>query len=283
MRLRPPDDIERDGDPLRARYVRLLTHAATAGEPPHSTPLDGALALCDALAGRDLRPAQVPHSQRLADAGGHSRPFHAGLVAHALGLADRLRPGSFDAPALLDAHRARVWRDTLTYGTHAMLHAGRRSRASEASEIMADVWDELATITLGGSSPATTLGRVIEAQDPRGPYFTFDGKAGDNPEPWWYAELVVLHAVATYAVVSGNEAAADSARLAAAFHHAETQPDHATSQPWALHAFLSDANSLPTADLLLLAATAQQPASLGVVPRVLLADAAVCLSAYRSA
>ena len=282
MRLRPPDEIERDGDPLRARYVRLLTHAATSGEPSTKSPLHGALALCDALANRDLRPAEVPRSQRLSDAGGHSRPFHAGLVAHAIGLAGRLRPGAIDAPALLDAHRARVWRDTLTYGSHALLRAGRRPKASQAASVLADVWDELATISLGGDPTATTLRRVVDAQDPAGPYFSFDGPAGDNPEPWWYAELVVLHAVATHAAISGNAAAADSARRAAAFHHAATQPDHATSQPWALHAFLADTNSLPTADLLLLSATAQQPSSLGVVPRVLLADAAVWLSAYPS-
>lgn len=120
--------------------------------------------------------------------------------------------------------------------------------------------------------------RLRERQQPSGAFFRFDGNAGENPEPWWYHELVLLHAITSYAGMTGDPAATEAVRKAATFHHAETQPDHATSQPWAVHAFLSDPEFVPTADLLLLAATMQQPSALGAVPRILLADAAVWLS-----
>ena len=122
------------------------------------------------------------------------------------------------------------------------------------------------------------LAMLINRQQADGAFLQFDGSAGDNPEPYWFQELVLLHAVATYAAMSADPAAWSAVRRAAAFHHAETQPDHATSQPWALHAFLSDPEFLPTADLMLLAAGVNQPDGLGAVPRILLADAAVCLS-----
>ena len=274
--LRPPEEL----DPLTGRYAKLLTGLATAGGA-ESGPMSAALALCDALAGRPIRRVKLPRAAaECRDGGGHARPFYAGLVAYAVGLAARLRPpGEVDLPPLLDDHRARVWRDTLTYGSHAMLKAGRQPTAAEAGSVTADLWDELAGLALGDAGDLTTLPRVVAAQDDCGAFFRFDGDLGDNPEPWWYHELVALHAVASYAATTGDAAAAGAARRSAAFHHAETQPDHATGQPWAVHAFLRDPDAAPTADLLLLAATTGQPSSLGIVPRVLLADAAVWLLA----
>ena len=264
LRLRSADDAAQD-DPARGRYAKFLLAASTAG--PAGTPL------CDALAGRDpVAPAALDG----VDGGGHRRPFYPGLLAHTAGLAARLRPGTLDLPELRDAHRARVWRDTNTYGSHAMLCAGVRPTAADAGLVAADVWDELALVTLGGDR-AETIERVVARQDDRGTFFAFDADAGDNPEPWWYHEFVVLHAVATFAAATGDAAAARAAGRSAAFHHAETQPDHATSQPWALHAFLADPETLPTADLMLLSAGVNQPGGLGTIPRLLLADAAVWL------
>ena len=117
-----------------------------------------------------------------------------------------------------------------------------------------------------------------QAATTTGAFFHFDGNAGDNPEPWWYHELVLLHAITSYAMLTGDAQALEAAKRAVLFHHRETQPDHATSQPWAIHAFLMDPETIPTADLLLLAAGVNQPGGLGAVSRILLADAAVCLS-----
>ena len=60
----------------------------------------------------------------------------------------------------------------------------------------------------------------------------------DNPETNWYHELVTLHAAASYAVQAEDRAVAGSVVRATAYHAANTQPDHATNQPWALFAFI---------------------------------------------
>ena len=49
---------------------------------------------------------------------------------------------------------------------------------------------------------------------------------------------------------------------AAHFHLAETQPDHATNQPWALFAFLWHPDTVPLADAMLHTATAHASGTL---------------------
>ncbi len=139
-------------------------------------------------------------------------------------------------------------------------------------------FDNLASRVVSSTSAAPTMSRLIAHQSSRGTFFNFDPTSGDNPEPWWYHELVATHAVTSFAHLTGDASAAQAAERAAAFHHAETQADHASGQPWAVHAFLATTETIPTAELLLLAATgAGQSAHPGVVSRLILADAAVWL------
>lgn len=288
LRLRTPEEIETT-DPLRARYVRLLIHAATTGEPAEASPMDAGLALCDALAGRPLRAFAVPEAP--IDSGGHRRSFYRSLALYAQVLAavviarGRIKPSPLRTALwpIANAIQAIIPDCTDFVVEFAGEDAVPAARADDACRwawtTVAESACELALhgdLWTGKLRRGNALSLLTAAQRPGGAFF--DATDLDNPEPWWYAELVTLHAVQTYAAFSGDKVAAETARRAAAFHHAETQPDHATSQPWAVHAFLSDPEFVPTADLLLLAATTQQPSALGVVPRLLLADAAVWLS-----
>ena len=269
---------------MRGRYVRLLLHAATAGEPERPSPMDAGLVLCDVLAGRPMR--ELPEGGDYRDSGGHGRPFYSGLVAYAVVSAVQLAFGASGDQDVAD------YLPYLAAG-HPPLGAPRPLRRPEvlewppavgiaadaAADVAADLWDALATWRSQSLTGETVrvpeiLAHVVAAQRPDGAYFRFD--AGDNPEPWWYHELVALHAVTSFELLSGGRMRLPGARHAAAFHHAETQPDHATGQPWAVHAFLLDLDTTPTADLLLLAAGVNGAGGLSAVSRILLADAAVC-------
>ena len=267
---------------MRGRYVKLMLHAATAGEPETPSAMDAGLVLCDVLAGRPMRVSQRGDGR---DGGGQGRAFYPGLIDHARGLAACLAPDGDEAAAemRLDDHRARVWAETTNYGYRVALRAGKQPVADDGAMLAADVWDELAANVLRRAtgrpaSASDVLDKLVAAQDGRGAFLRFDGNAGDNPEPWWYHELVLLHAVTSHALLTGDAAALEGAKRAAAFHHAETQPDHATGQPWAVHTFLLDLETTPTADMLLLAAGVNGAGGLSAVSRILLADAAICLS-----
>lgn len=132
-----------------------------------------------------------------------------------------------------------------------------------------DAWTDLAS---------DTFGRLVRGQQPAGPFLA--ASASDNPETYWYHELLILHAVASYAVQSEDRGAAAAVSRATAFHLAELQPDHATNQPWALFAFIWNPQTLPVADALLHAAdiqSGQEPPGLSLI---LLADALYCLQLF---
>jgi hypothetical protein len=179
------------------------------------------------------------------------RPFYAPLGRHARLTADQIRTGGVPREAVGEPHLP------------AQLSAGL------AEAVCSAAWDALAH--------GRSLHPLAAKIRPTGAFLTFDGNAGDNPEPWWYAELVLLHAVTTQALRTGDPTLLDACRRSSAFHHAETQPDHATSEPLALHAFALQAETVPTADLMLLATGVNEPGELGLIPRLMLADAAVGL------
>ena len=244
LRLRDPDEL----DPTRARYVKMMIHAATTGRPLRPSPMDAGLVLCDVLAGREVRWGEQPPT----DAGTRLPGLYRMLLRYAAGLAARLPGEATTTPRIPD-------------------DAGPAGDAVNA-------WRELAAYVVSPSAPVPTLQRLAEA--PRGPGPLLPGLSGTiHPEVDWMHEITLLHALTSFALLRGDADARAAVAAAARFHHAETQPDHATSQPWAIHAFLLDLDTLPTADLMLLAANINQPKGLDAVSRILLADAAVCLLA----
>jgi hypothetical protein len=141
-----------------------------------------------------------------------------------------------------------------------------------------DAWTDLAS---------DTFGRLTRGQrDGGGAFFTTT--AGDSPEVAWYHELALLHAASSYAVQAEDRTAAAAVARATDFHQRETQPDHASSQPWGLFAFIWNTQTRPLAEQMLHAATVQRAgagAGAGAgdddgVALILLADALYCLRLF---
>ncbi|HEV7301664.1 MAG TPA: hypothetical protein VGN72_20040 [Tepidisphaeraceae bacterium] len=118
---------------------------------------------------------------------------------------------------------------------------------------------------------------LISNQQPAGHFL--NPSANDNLESWWYAELVLLHAVGTYAAETDAPAAYRAAERAAVYHLNETQPDHATNEPWAIFPFLLLSETRSLADQLLHNANMMPPDGVALL---LLADALYCLRKFTS-
>jgi hypothetical protein len=141
---------------------------------------------------------------------------------------------------------------------------------SAAGEIFhRDAWTDLASDTFGRLARSQTVGGAF-----------LSGTAADNPEPLWYHELVILHAAASYAVQAEDRPLSDAVQRATLYHQNETQPDHASSQPWGLFAFIWNAATRGVADQLLHASQIQQSSGLDGVSLILLADALYCLELF---
>jgi hypothetical protein len=133
-----------------------------------------------------------------------------------------------------------------------------------------DVWIDLAS---------DTFGRLARAQQPSGAFLAAGGSA--NPELTWYHELCILHAVAGYAVRAEDRNAARAVARSTEFHQNETQPDHATAQPWGLFAFMWNPATRPLADQLLHTATLNRAGEArDGVSLILLADALYSLRLF---
>jgi hypothetical protein len=135
--------------------------------------------------------------------------------------------------------------------------------------LVRDAWTDLAS---------DTLGRLTRGQTAEGT-FLVPGPA-DNPETGWYHELVLLHAAAAYAVQAEDRAVAAAVARATEHHLRETQPDHATAQPWSLFAFIWNERTRPLADQLLHTMSVNRPAGPDGVSLILLADALYCLRLF---
>jgi hypothetical protein len=135
-----------------------------------------------------------------------------------------------------------------------------------------DAWTDLASDIFG------KLVRSQQSNDPPGQFLR--ASAEDNPDSHGYHELVLLHAAASYAVQAEDRTAASAVAKATDFHLRETQPDHATSQPWGLFAFVWNERTRPVADQLLHAAAVNRPAGADGVSLILLADALYCLRLF---
>jgi hypothetical protein len=225
------------------------------------------------------------------DSTGHHRPVYRGLLVYSWLQAYQLL---YETPPREEFGRweegLRRWCDLLEaeLTENALpagaIPAGRGASATEAAWtalalhvagkiFLREAWTDLA---------ADTFGKLTRAQAPSGAFLT--AAVSDNPETHWYHELVILHAAASYAVRAEDRTVASAVARNTVFHLNETQPDHATTQPWALFAFASDQETQILAhDLLhnasVLAQQQQQQSSSGV-SLILLADALYCLNLF---
>jgi hypothetical protein len=116
---------------------------------------------------------------------------------------------------------------------------------------------------------------LADRQQPTGQFLPQDPYA--SPDLHWFDELVLLHAMASH--VSASQPAPLNSQPRAAllaavrFHTNETQPDHATTHPWGLHAFALTEDGHQTATLLLHATQSQNAGRLDPISQLLIADA----------
>ena len=148
--------------------------------------------------------------------------------------------------------------------------------AAEGSAVADAVWLAYVHFVAGEPAAAPWLTRMTAALSPVALRFSID----DNPEPWWQNEMLILHALHSFALLRGESALLDQTLAAADFHLREIQPDHATNEPWAVHAYASHADGAMTAETLWHAAYIQHGGWPGPVARLIASDAAFTLAAH---
>lgn len=237
--------IERYLNLIEGTLRAALRSRAGTHEPEGTVSMHRGLAFAEAvLAGTAVSPGSaLPSGPKVIDGAGHSRSMYPGLLAYALGASS-----AFSSSLL----------------------ARRVLPAADARDIVGELWH-----CLTSPNAREVVIHFASLQRPTGEWFSRTDS--DNPEPLWYHELVALHAVtsaqARIAGLDVRHAIDRSARYIAA----EVQPDHASSQPWALHALLTVPDGVYLADMMLHAAGVQQPSTMDAVSLILLADALDCL------
>jgi len=229
----------------------------------------------------------VPPEWTVVDARGHRRPVYRPLLVYGWLQAFRHWYEVLPRADFVRWDEAlRAWCDLLEaeLGSHRL--SDTSTNAAEGYAVTESVWSALALFTAGRlfvrdawtDLASDTFGRLTRGQTPLGTFLT--PGASDNPETWWYHELVLLHAAASYAVQAEDRTVASAVARATDFHVRETQPDHATSQPWGLFAFAWNERTRPVADQLLHAAAVNRPGGVDGVSLILLADALYCLRLF---
>ncbi len=235
----------------------------------------------------ELASSERLASLRIVDCAGHQRSAYRGLLVYCWLQAYRLAYESLARAQFGRWEEAlRTWSDLLEAELTQIdwpagpLPAIRGDDASEAAwaalalhvagkAFIRDAWIDLAS---------DTFGRLARAQQPQGP-FLLSG-ASDSPDAGAFHELVLLHAAASYAVQAEDRTIAAAVARATEYHQRETQPDHATAQPWALFAFIWNAQTRPLAEQILHASEVQHPEAQDGVTFMLLADALYCLRLF---
>lgn len=223
----------------------------------------------------------------VVDRNGHHRPLYRPLLVYAWLQSFRL---AYETLPRLDFSRweeaLRAWCDLLEADLTAMRWPDGEVPAARGDLVTEAAWTALSLSAAGKvfvrdawtDLASDAVGRLARAQRPAGNFLTPAGS--DNPETLWYHELALLHAAASYAVQAEDRTVAAAVARATAYHLNETQPDHATPQPWALFAYIWNPDTRPLADQVLHAANVQHPSGARGISLILLADALYCLRLF---
>lgn len=148
--------------------------------------------------------------------------------------------------------------------------------AADGEAVVTRVWQAVNRLfERNGAAADPIVDHLVAAQLPSGSLL--QATAADSPDLHWYHELILLHALGVYAVHTARADVWSVVARSAAFHLEETQPDHATSEPWGLFAFLCFAETIPLADQLLHTLQTQQREAVGPITWMLLGDTLYCL------
>lgn len=229
------------------RLLQDIPPFAIAGEEAGTVQVERAVGFVTSVlggrAGVEL-PAKLP--ARVVDERGHRRAVYPGLL---VSCALASRPPAERAPL-----RPWVaWLETLPGGpAHVAWTAVARDLAGDVTFPLPD---------------------VISA--PR-----LEQSAGVHPEAFWYDQLVILHAAAAIACWRRDETLLERVRETASHVQDEIQPDHATTDPWALNAMLLAPETYPLADQMLHSVMMQT--NRGTLSLILLGHCLYCLKQLNS-
>jgi hypothetical protein len=221
----------------------------------------------------------------IVDRLGHHRPIYRPLLVYAWLSAFSLRYEDLPRAEFGRWEEAlRAWCDLLEAELgdigwdRTSAWAARGSSASEAAWIavalqragkvyVRDVWIDLAS---------DLFGKLVKSQQPSGAFL--ETTAADSPEARWFDELAILHATAAYAALAEDRTVAAAVKKNTEFHLRETQPDHATTQPFGLFAFIWNQETRSLADAMLNHVSMKSDPD--GVTQILLADAMQCLRLF---
>jgi hypothetical protein len=262
-------------DAIRATINQCLAkRIARDIETADRVSLESGLTFARAITGAAPVWHQAPPAPaRVVDGAGHCRPIYRSLVVYAWMRTIELETAPRTSTDRDWTKQLLPWCELI----EKELSAKRGHRPAEAG------WNALAL-----SVAATPLGRadwlplsanifrgLAQAQQPDGALL--QPSSAINPETRWYDELVLLHALGSYAAQSRDAAIERAVERATEFHLRETQPDHATQQPWAIYAFLSNPQTRIQAEQILHTAALQDSRNLDAISLILLADTLWCL------
>jgi hypothetical protein len=218
----------------------------------------------------------VPPPAKVVDGLGHSRPIYRALLVYAWLRATELGGWMTERAAnkFHEGHLPR-WCELIERG--ATLADGPVKGVETLNALTLYVAGKQLKNAAWQSHAASAFERLPGQQQSNGSLLP--PMAGSSPEARWYDELVLLHAMCTYSVQTGDPVCASAVRRAAEYHLMETQPDHATQQPWAIFAFLSTPTTAIGAEQILQGCVMQNAKRLDAVSLILLADALWCISA----
>lgn len=287
------------------RYASLIEPMTGVGSPPFTPASEAATAvqvergsLLSLVVDRappderverliELTRAGGLHRVAVIDAAGHHRPLYRPVLVYAFIQSFRivyelLPPSEFGRWE----EATRAWADLLEAELGEVVWDETFMLAARGANVADVAWTGLALHIAGKAFvrdawvdlASDVFGKLARAQQPSGAFLL--AGASDNPETHWYHELAVLHAAASYAVQAEDRMLATAVRRATDFHLGETQPDHATAQPFALFAFIWNPATHPFADQLLHAVQTIRPAPGPDVASILLADALYCLRLF---
>ncbi len=231
-----------------------------------------------------LASRPVPGANEVLDRLGHRRPAYRGLLVYSwLRAIDLLN--DFQAEAAHD-----VWKPAIQSGCRRLHVEIARPQwptgllpATFGGTAVRAIWESLALRAAAdrfampewGDAARDVMRRVAKSRSLSGSFLT-PGPA-DNLESFWYDELAILHAVASFAAQWPDELSPAIARQAAEYHARETQPDNATQEPWGLLAFILNERARSLADQMLHSVSVLYPGGAIGVTSLLLADVLYCL------
>jgi len=146
--------------------------------------------------------------------------------------------------------------------------------AARGSEVAEAVWLTYLRYACGDAPAAQWLADACHALDPTALHTT----TADNPEPWWQNEMLILHALHSFALLTDDEASLMKTLACADFHLREIQPDHATNEPWSIHAYANHPDGRVTAETLLHAGLINNGGTLSPVSMLVACDAVYAMN-----